>query len=277
MPRSDSQASIPVLRLPTSSATLYYQVPHHHSTHSIFRATAWRRKSSSPSSDTATLESQSFTKGSLGLILLYEPSETRLDFIFIIPSEDPAMFWPEQWLPYEPGFKHVRIHTFSYDSDWSKAQHSVLRIRDFAQSLLSSISNSQFPKSQELLRSYSYPTAWAVSLSIPTGAKAYVKELLLDSDTVTDINDNFRHASKDIQLWSFFEGTPTAGAMIVDKSSAIIGLPNEKTEHLPKNHRHLCKFTSSSDPCYIILRDSLKTTIELVDKDCSRLAPTVYP
>ncbi len=66
-----------------------------------------------------------------------------------IRPEDPSTYWPEHWLPYESGFKHVRIHAFGYDSDWSSSQHSVLRIRDFAQSLVNAISDSQTLKKPE--------------------------------------------------------------------------------------------------------------------------------
>lgn len=82
-------------------------------------------------------------------------------------------------------------------------------------------------------------------MSLPSGPKAYVRELLPDSQTVQvgqtalfewrynqcidkfdfeTINDEFRHVAKDVHLWSFFEGAPTAGVMIVEKVSAIIGM-----------------------------------------------------
>jgi hypothetical protein len=50
------------------------------------------------------------------------------------------------------GFKHVRIHSFGYDSDWSKTSHSTLRIRDFAQALLASIFNSSILKKTKDVR-----------------------------------------------------------------------------------------------------------------------------
>ncbi|KAK4211569.1 hypothetical protein QBC37DRAFT_11651 [Rhypophila decipiens] len=303
-----------------------YNIPHRQSAPSIFRG-AWRRRSSAQPEvgDATALQGRFSVKGPLGLTTLHEPSETRVDFIFVhglyggsrktwnIKPEDPATFWPQEWLPYESGFKHVRIHAFGYDSDWSKTQHSVLRVRDFAQSLISHIANSPVLKKSrdtpivfvahsmgglvikqafllaKLQEAYHhvatrihtmyflgtphrgssaavYLKAY-LAISIPTGAKAYVKELLPDSDTAMDINDNFRHACKDVQLWSFFEGVPTAGIMIVEKASAVMDLPGERVEYLPADHRHLCKFSSMLDPCYMVLRDRFKTTIEQVDKD----------
>lgn len=79
-----------------------------------------------------------------------------------------------------------------------------------------------------------------LSVSLPSGSKSYVKELLPDSQTVQvcvsprnselalstllqDINDDFRHVCKDVHLWSFYEGVPTMGVVIVKKSSAVLG------------------------------------------------------
>jgi hypothetical protein len=38
-----------------------------------------------------------------------------------------------------------------------------------------------------------------------------------------DINEDFRHVCSNVHLWSFYEGVPTAGIMIVKKSSAVLG------------------------------------------------------
>ncbi|KAG8157439.1 hypothetical protein KVR01_012823 [Diaporthe batatas] len=287
----------------------------HHSAPSLFRR---RRKSSSSAVDAADN-----CKGSLGLVTLYEPSEARVDFVFVhglhggsrktwsLHPEDPATFWPEQWLPAELGFKNVRIHSFGYDSDWSKTSHSTLRIRDFAQALVASIYNSSILKRTKdvplvlvahsmgglvvkqayiLARndpvyhdvasrihslyflatphrgsnSAAYLKAF-LSVSLPTGPKAYAKELLPDSQTVADINEDFRHVCGDVQLWSFFEGSPTAGFMIVEKASAVMNLPGEHTQYLSADHRHVCKFRDMNDPNYITLRDCFKTTIEEIN------------
>lgn len=83
-----------------------------------------------------------------------------------------------------------------------------------------------------------------------------------------DINEDFRHVCNDIHLWSFFEGIPTAGFMIVDKSSAVMGLPGERNQYLPADHRHMCKFRDMTDPNYMVLRDCLKTTIEQINREC---------
>jgi len=56
------------------------------------------------------------------------------------PSQ-PGTFWPKEWLPNEIGFKHVRLHTYGYDSGGSRKQSS-LGVHDFGQALIADIHNS---------------------------------------------------------------------------------------------------------------------------------------
>lgn len=104
------------------------------------------------------VESVIDVKGGLGLTTLHQPSEPRIEFVFVhglhggsrktwsLDPGDNATFWPKMWLPTEAGFEHVRVHTFGYDSDWSKTSRSSMRIRDFSQALLASIYNSPIMK-----------------------------------------------------------------------------------------------------------------------------------
>lgn len=84
---------------------------------------------------------------SLGLHVLHEPQITTLDIIFVhglgghsrktwSKNHDPALFWPELWLPFEPGVSTARILTFGYDANWRGASRSVSNISDFAKELL---------------------------------------------------------------------------------------------------------------------------------------------
>ncbi|KAI0471722.1 Alpha/Beta hydrolase protein [Xylariaceae sp. FL0804] len=92
-------------------------------------------------------------KGPLGLNLLYSPSETIVDIVFVhglgggsrktwSSSNDACQFWPKEWLPAEPGFKNVRIHSFGYNSNWRERKESVLNVLDFAQALLFDLQTS---------------------------------------------------------------------------------------------------------------------------------------
>ena len=52
------------------------------------------------------------------------------------------MFWPKEWLPNEAGFKHVRIHSYGYNSDWTSKKDSDWTVHDFGQALLADLHNS---------------------------------------------------------------------------------------------------------------------------------------
>ncbi|KAF4634517.1 hypothetical protein G7Y89_g3587 [Cudoniella acicularis] len=91
--------------------------------------------------------------GSLGLTLLFLPSEPLIDFIFVhglgggsrktwALSKDPLHYWPREWLPRDSSFKNVRIHTFGYASKWTEIKSSALNVHDFAKSLVTAIQDS---------------------------------------------------------------------------------------------------------------------------------------
>ncbi|KAL2065695.1 hypothetical protein VTL71DRAFT_3365 [Oculimacula yallundae] len=90
-------------------------------------------------------------KGPLGLNLLYAPAEPLIDFIFVhglgggsrktwSKSASVKDFWPQEWLPQDRAFINVRIHSFGYDSDWTKGKVNFLNIRHFGKSLLGQMS-----------------------------------------------------------------------------------------------------------------------------------------
>ena len=88
-------------------------------------------------------------RGPLGLTTLFDPPEPAVaDLVFVhglgggsrstwSKSSDPTLFWPQEWLPQDAGFRDVRIHSFGYNSSLEK--ESILNIHDFAKSLLGSI------------------------------------------------------------------------------------------------------------------------------------------
>ncbi|KAF9893519.1 hypothetical protein FE257_010831 [Aspergillus nanangensis] len=92
-------------------------------------------------------------RGPLGLRLVYSSPEPLIDLIFVhglrggsiktwCKGNDPRFFWPQFWLPMEPGFRNVNIHSFGYDSDWASTKSSILSVQDFGQSLLEEMRNS---------------------------------------------------------------------------------------------------------------------------------------
>jgi len=91
--------------------------------------------------------------------------------------------------------------------------------------------------------------------------KPFVSDLERNSVMISLINDEFRHYSSGLKLFSFYETVETSlglsSALIVTKDSATLGYPNEQSALLNATHRNICKFDASSDPNYVSLRNVL--------------------
>lgn len=98
--------------------------------------------------------------------------------------------------------------------------------------------------------------------------KPYVNQLEPNSSLISGINDTFRHYAQDLQLWSFYEALQSNlvvyNATVVDKNSATLGYPQERTALLNADHRGVCKFDRSSDPNYKTLRNAFSTTVDAI-------------
>ena len=105
------------------------------------------------------------------------------------------------------------------------------------------------------------------------GGKPFVKELHADSPTIQEVNDDFKEVAKDLQLYSFFETKPTTFAglksvIIVEKTSAIMGLPGERTAYLDADHRGVCKFDLETDPNYVTVRNAFVEALDKIRESC---------
>jgi hypothetical protein len=120
-------------------------------------------------------------------------------------------------------------------------------------------------------RGADYSKALANILAISFGQKAFVSELSRDSTTIASINDSFRHYANELQLWSFYETDPTRifkiQAIIVDVTSATLGLSNESCRPLNADHRGVCKFQFKDDSNYRTLRSCFITSIDKILTD----------
>lgn len=92
-------------------------------------------------------------RGPYGLTLLHAPPEPLIDFIFVHglrggafktwrKKNEAQYFWPQAWLPLDPGLQNVRIHTFGYNSDWTDTKDSILNVHDFGRALLGEMTTS---------------------------------------------------------------------------------------------------------------------------------------
>ncbi|KAL8791009.1 MAG: hypothetical protein Q9195_006083 [Heterodermia aff. obscurata] len=268
-------------------------------------------------------ESSEDIRGPLGLNLLHEPSEPLIDFIFVHGlrggsrktwslTDNIGHYWPKEWLPVDPKFKNVRVHSFGYNSDWGEKAGSILTIHDFGQALLGDMFTSphmntvghetplvmvghsmggvvikkafllakQDPQYHSLARRFhsmfflATPHRGAdsaqllrnmIKLSVLHSEKAYVADLIPNSGAIQVINDEFRHAYQGVHLWSFFETLFTSLGLIVEKDSAIIGLPGERIQLMNADHRHVCKFNDPADNNYRTLRNAFASTIETIE------------
>lgn len=113
-------------------------------------------------------DAETDSKGPFGLITLYQPQDSVIaDLIFVhglrggsrstwTKSDDPSLYWIKEWLPKDPGFQDVRIHSFGYNSNWYKS--SVLNVQDFAKALLGSIQDCpMIPRSSKVSTHLSFP------------------------------------------------------------------------------------------------------------------------
>jgi hypothetical protein len=94
--------------------------------------------------------SRDSAKGPFGLTTLFEqcdPVVVHLVFVHGLGGGSESTwthsggpFWPKDWLPLEPDFQDVAVHTFGYNSNFKKS--STLDIHDFSKSLLANLQDS---------------------------------------------------------------------------------------------------------------------------------------
>lgn len=237
-------------------------------------------------------------------------------------SSSVAHYWPQEWLPTDPAFKNVRVHSFGYNADWIKGRDNCLNIHHFGKSLLGEMSTSPnfsdantpvvlighsmgglvIKKAFMLAKADAayekiikrFHTMFFLAtphrgsdaarllknvLQIAYSSRAYVEDLVRNSGAIQSINDEFRKHSADIGLWSFYETQKInmAGfnALIVDPDSATLGYREERQMPMEADHRSICKFETSSDPNYVILRNALAFTVNEISQlgTVHRLAP----
>ncbi|KAG2024685.1 hypothetical protein GB937_003382 [Aspergillus fischeri] len=120
---------------------------------SVFSNSPFRTTDTYVASKFATEVSAEELRGPLGLILLFSPEQPLVDLIFVYglgggsrktwsKTASASYYWPKEWLPRDPAFKTVRVHSFGYDSDWVKGRANCLDINHFARSLLGELSTS---------------------------------------------------------------------------------------------------------------------------------------
>lgn len=84
----------------------------------------------------------------LGLNVVHAPLSTPIvDIIFVhglggtsqktwSRNRDPELFWPREWLPFEPELGTARVLSFGYNANFASAGRDIFNIADFAKDLL---------------------------------------------------------------------------------------------------------------------------------------------
>lgn len=91
--------------------------------------------------------------GPLGLRPLHLSAEPLVDLVFVHglrggsiktwrKGDDPRLYWPQYWLPLDPDFQNVNIHSFGYNADFSDTNDSILNVHDFGRALLGEMRTS---------------------------------------------------------------------------------------------------------------------------------------
>ncbi|KAK0671576.1 hypothetical protein QBC41DRAFT_55118 [Cercophora samala] len=92
-------------------------------------------------------------KGPLGLNTLYAPSNPILDLVFVhglgggsrktwSKTTSVTDYWPAEWLPKDPAFSNVRVHSYGYNSDWTKRNDNCLNIHHIGKAFLGDLATS---------------------------------------------------------------------------------------------------------------------------------------
>ncbi|CAH0017931.1 unnamed protein product [Clonostachys rhizophaga] len=96
--------------------------------------------------------------------------------------------------------------------------------------------------------------------------RAYIGDLEPNSGAVQVINDEFRHFSAGLELWSFYEtqNMKRFSSLVVNPESAVLGYREEKQIPMTADHRSICKFDTPEDSNYALLRNALAATVSKI-------------
>ncbi|KAL9613168.1 MAG: hypothetical protein Q9167_002288 [Letrouitia subvulpina] len=212
-------------------------------------------------------------------------------------KRDHRNFWPV-WLPSEPALSNVRIFSFGYNAGLRApdtimnitdfAKELLLGMLTFAPSastgpsirigrayilgkcdddyaeIIPQIRGIMFLATPHRGSNYAHLLNRMLAASpLGTAQKEYITQLEATSSTVQDINDQFRKLCIDLLLVSFYETVKTKLAkglkiIIVEKNSAILDYPQEKSSPLNADHHSICKFENTRDGNFIKVKNMIQ-------------------
>jgi WD40 repeat protein len=102
-------------------------------------------------------------------------------------------------------------------------------------------------------------------LTAAIGTRPFVDELFPESPLIQSLTEDFPRLCGNLQLFSFFETKPmlvgVRRMLIVDKSSAVMNLTNERRHLLNANHRNIAMYSTKDDHSYVTVRNALANVI----------------
>ncbi|KAK4237441.1 vegetative incompatibility protein HET-E-1 [Achaetomium macrosporum] len=111
-------------------------------------------------------------------------------------------------------------------------------------------------------------------LTAVVGLRPFVEDLFPQSPLIQSISEDFPRVCGNIQLFSFYETRPMSVGvnkmLIVEKSSAVMNLANERRTFLDADHRNVAMYSTPGDPSYVSVRNALATVISF-QRDSSQL------
>ncbi|KAK4099460.1 hypothetical protein N658DRAFT_568134 [Parathielavia hyrcaniae] len=196
-------------------------------------------------------------------------------------------YWPREWLPKDPAFGDVRIHAYGYNSDWTKGDSNCLNIHHIGKSLLAELSTSpHIGDSSTALVLIGHSMGGLVIKKAYMLAREENKALAervrsiyflgtphRGSDSARVLKDILQVASSAPAyvtelLWTFYETqklrSGALSTLVVDPESATLGYREEKQVPMNAGHQSICKFDDPSDQNYVIIRNSLVSTIKKI-------------
>ncbi|KAG7287627.1 hypothetical protein NEMBOFW57_007140 [Staphylotrichum longicolle] len=102
-------------------------------------------------------------------------------------------------------------------------------------------------------------------LTTVIGTRPFVEDLFPQSPLIQSLSEDFPQICADLELFSFYETRPMSVGinkiLIVEKSSAVMNLPNERRTFLEADHRNVAMFAIREDPSYVSVRNALATVV----------------
>lgn len=243
-------------------------------------------------------------KGHLGLNLLYYPSDRRVDFIFVHGlgggarktwSKTPSI--SADWAKGKDNCLNLHHfgksllgelitapHLGNASTPIVLIDHSMCGLVIKKMYLLSRRDDfmSSFSRRLHSIHFLATPHRGSDSarllknvLQMASSNRAYIDDLDRNSGVIQSINDEFRNFSGEVKLWSFYETQKLNIGMMsrltVDPDSAVLGYKDKMQIPMSADHRSICKFESPTDPNYVIIRNSLASTVADILEDQAKL------